>query len=101
MCLRDLTQVCVTQVCVTQVCVTQVCVTRCLGVGERDPGRARYLWLEVPVHHAHVVHVADGRLQPSHDAAGLRLAEVLLPTARKSTRLNSSHWYKPRMPSSA
>lgn len=39
-----------------------------------------YLWFEVPVHHANIMHVADGRHQSAHDTAGLRLAEVLLPS---------------------
>lgn len=39
-----------------------------------------YLWFEVPVHHTNIMHVADGRHQSAHDAAGLCLAEVLLPS---------------------
>lgn len=41
--------------------------------------KERYLGFEVPVHHSDVVHVADGRHQLPHDAAGLRLTEMLLP----------------------
>lgn len=37
-----------------------------------------YLRFEVPVHDSHIVHVTDGRHQLPHDAAGLRLAEMLL-----------------------
>ena len=48
-----------------------VCVCVCVCVS--------HLRFEVSVHHAHVVHVAHGGHQASHDAAGLRLAEVLLP----------------------
>lgn len=52
---------------------------RSFGLCDKKSHRERYLGFEVPVHDPDVVHVADGRHQLPHDAAGLRFAEMLLP----------------------
>lgn len=39
----------------------------------------QYLRFKVSVYNSYIVHVTDGRHQLSHDAAGLRFAEMLLP----------------------
>ena len=72
---------------------------RYAGTPQKYNATVSRAWVELAAHHAHETDTQDFDAFADHHAA--LLDKRLLTRDRKSTRLNSSHQHRSRMPSSA